>query len=112
MRIFYIHWHEAEAKTRAQALRKAGHEVRTHWSTTDGPALRDHLPEALIISLDRLPSHGRAVADWLWEAKKRQHIPIIFEGGQAEKVATTKKRFPRAVLHHGRCCWHPGSVAA
>ena len=35
-----------------------------------------------MISLDRLPSHGRAVAEWLWEAKKRQHIPIVFLGGQ------------------------------
>jgi hypothetical protein len=93
--IFYLHWHEAEAQERAARFRAAG-KVRVHWSTTEPPALKDDLPDIAIISLDRLPSHGRAVAEWLWEAKKRQHIPIIFEGGAPDKVAATRRRFPRA----------------
>jgi hypothetical protein len=71
--------------------------VRTHWSTTESADLKDKLPEALVVSLDRLPSHGRAMAEWLWEAKKRQHIPIVFEGGAPDKVAATKSKFPDAV---------------
>lgn len=98
MKVFYVHWNESECKARAKALRAAGHTVRSHWSMTEHAALKDPLPEALVISLDRLPSHGRQIAEWMWEAKKRQHIPIVFEGGVDDKVATTKKTFPRAVF--------------
>ena len=55
------------------------------------------MPDAVVISLDRLPSHGRAVAEWLWQAKKRQSIPLVFVGGTAEKVETMRERFPAAV---------------
>ena len=98
MRVFYVHWNEEECKARIKALRSARHVVRGHWSMTEHAALKDPLPDALVISLDRLPSHGRQIAEWLWEAKKRQHIPIVFEGGAADKVAVTKQKFPRAVF--------------
>jgi hypothetical protein len=38
------------------------------------------------------------VAEWFWEAKKRQHIPIIFAGGQSDKVKATKAKFPKAIF--------------
>jgi len=94
--LFYLHWHEAEANERAAALNTAGHKVQVHWSTIQAPRLKDNLPDIAIISLGRLPSHGRAVAEWLWEAKRRQHIPIIFEDGAREKVATLRSKFPKA----------------
>jgi len=97
VRVFYLHWNEIECKARTKELRAERHTVRGHWSTTEHAALKDALPDVLVISLDRLPSHGREVAEWLWEAKKRQHIPIVFEGGTADKVAATKAAFPRAV---------------
>jgi hypothetical protein len=98
MRLFYVHWNEGECKERARALRAARHVVRAHWSATESADLKDKLPEALVVSLDRLPSHGRAIAGWLWEAKKRQHIPIVFEGGAPDKVAATKSKFPNAAF--------------
>jgi hypothetical protein len=96
-RVFLLHWNEAEGNERASALRSAGHDVLLHWSTEKHPPLKDALPDVAVISLDRLPSHGRSVAEWLWEAKKRQHIPIIFSGGEASKVAATRRKFPKAV---------------
>jgi NADPH-dependent ferric siderophore reductase len=105
-RVFLLHWHRTEGEERAAALRAAGHTVALHWSTATSPALKDALPDIAVISLDRLPSHGRAVAEWLWEAKKRQHIPIIFAGGEREKVAAIRAEFPRAVY----CS--PSAVAA
>lgn len=95
-RIFLLHWNEAEANDRACALRGAGHDVMVHWSIESSPLLKDSLPDMAVISLDRLPSHGRAVAEWLWEAKKRQHIPIIFSGGEPSKVEATRVKFPKA----------------
>ena len=56
----------------------------------------DALPDIFVVSLDRLPSHGRQYIQWLWEAKKRQHIPVIFVDGKADKVEETKTKFPNA----------------
>ena len=77
-KIFFIHFHEAELKEKIQPLKQAGYKVDYHFSTESVADLRQDLPEVLVICLDRLPSHGRRYAEWLWEAKKRQHIPVIF----------------------------------
>ena len=95
-RIFYVHWNESEALERIAPLTKSGHDVRAHWSTGSSPSLKRELPDAVVISLDRLPSHGRAVAEWFWEAKSRRHIPIVFEGGKPDKVAVARERYPNA----------------
>lgn len=96
-RVFLLHWHESEGKAYAAAVRSEGHKVVLHWNTETHAPLKDALPEIALISLERLPSHGRAVAEWLWEAEKRRHIPIIFFGGEKAKVAATRARFPAAL---------------
>ena len=95
-RILYVHWNESEALERIAQMTDAGHGVRTHWSTESSPSLKGELPDAVVILLDRLPSHGRAVAEWFWEAKGRRHIPIVFEGGKPDKVAVAREKFPEA----------------
>jgi hypothetical protein len=97
-KIFYLHWNEGELEQRSRPLRKAGHDVLGHWSTQVPGKLGDFVPDVVVISLDRLPSHGRAYAGWIWEAKKRQSIPIVFSGGQPDKVLVTKHQFPRGIF--------------
>ena len=95
-RIFYVHWNECEALERMAPMAEAGHDVRAHWSTGSSPSFKGGLPDAIVISLDRLPSHGRAVAEWFREAKSRRHFPIVFEGGKPDKIAAACKKFPEA----------------
>lgn len=95
--VFYLHWNEDEARDHAAELAAAGHAVRHHASTGERLRMGDRMPEALVISLDRLPSHGRAVAEWFWEAKKRRTIPLVVVGGTPEKAAAMRARFPAAV---------------
>jgi hypothetical protein len=95
--IFYIHWNEAELEARVAPLKAAGHKILGHWSQEENAKLGKNLPDAVVISLDRLPSHGRAVAEWFHETKKRQHIPLLFAGGKPEKVLETKAKFPKAL---------------
>ena len=95
--IYLVHWNETEAAEQARALRSAGHRVRVHWST-QAAARIDPLPDVLVVSLDRLPSHGRAVAEWMGEARRRQHVPIVFVGGANEKVQAARARFPKATF--------------
>ncbi|MFO0982874.1 MAG: hypothetical protein U1E76_14275 [Planctomycetota bacterium] len=94
--LFYVHWHDAELEQRIAPLRAAGHGVTGHSTATASAPLKDPLPDALIVSLARLPSHGRAIAEWFWEAKKRQGIPLIFVDGERDKVQATRAKFPRA----------------
>ncbi|MCI0703496.1 MAG: hypothetical protein L0241_20645 [Planctomycetia bacterium] len=101
MRIYFVHWNESEARERTEELIAAGHEVRAHWSSEQEYKWGEYLPDVVVISLDRLPSHGRAVAEWVWEAKKRQHIPIVFVGGASDKVKTIREKFPNATF----CSW-------
>lgn len=97
-KLFYLHWHEAELRERIAPLRKAGYDVAGHANIESLAQFGEALPDAVIISLDRLPSHGRTVAGWFWEAKKRQHVPIIFAGGEPDKIKTTKEKFPQAIF--------------
>jgi len=95
-KIFFIHFNEAELKEKVQPLKKEGYKVEYHFSTETTANLKDNLPDVLVVCLDRLPSHGSRYAEWLWEAKKRQHIPVIFCGGKPEKVITVKEKLPKA----------------
>ncbi|HET6721777.1 MAG TPA: hypothetical protein VFH07_03465 [Chitinophagaceae bacterium] len=97
-KIFFIHFNEAELKEKIQPLKKAGYKLESHFSTETTANFKDNLPDVLVVCLDRLPSHGSRYAEWLWEAKKRQHIPIIFCGGKPEKIIAVKEKLPKAIF--------------
>jgi hypothetical protein len=93
--VFYVHWDEKEADGHAEALRAIGHRVAVHATRDSTP----HLPEptdVVVISLERLPSHGRALAEWVSMSKRRRAIPIVFVGGPIDKIARARERFPAA----------------
>jgi hypothetical protein len=95
-KIFFIHFNETGLKEKIQSLRQAGYKVDYHFSKETVADLGDNLPVILVVCFDRLPSHGRRHAEWLWEAKKRQHIPIVFCGGTPEKILVVKEKLPKA----------------
>ena len=97
MTVFYLHFNEEELNQRILKLTGKGYDVRPHSSTEEAAKWTDYIPDIVVISLDRLPSHGRAYADWIWEAKKRQNIPIIFSGGKPGKVEPILAKFPQAI---------------
>lgn len=96
--IFYIHWNKKELQQHIKPLIDAGYKVSGESISGDRIKFTEGLPDVFVISLDRLPSHGKAVAEWIWAAKKRRHIPIIFEGGKEDKVAAIKEKFPKAIF--------------
>jgi hypothetical protein len=55
------------------------------------------LPDAVVIDLSRVPSHGRAVAHSVREAKYSRHVPLVFVDGEPDKVKRTKQLIPDAV---------------
>ena len=59
---------------------------------------RDKPPAVILIDLDRLPSHGRAVAVMLRSAKSTGHLPIVFAGGLPDKVQRAREQVPGALF--------------
>lgn len=80
------------------ALRKQGHTV--HWSEipdqTALPGLRRPAPDLFLIDLTRAPSRGRDVALWLRRTRSTRAVPLLFAGGEAEKVRAVRKSVPDA----------------
>ncbi len=85
---------------RAAALQEAGFKVdssRLNTSRVIG-TIKENPPAAIVIDLDRLPSHGRAVAAALRSSASTRGIPIVFAGGIEEKIAAAREELPDAVF--------------
>jgi CheY-like chemotaxis protein len=94
-----VHWNEDEGLERQQLLEAFGFDAAFDFG--DGVfamrQIRASHPDAVVIDLTRLPSHGREVAHGVRSAKATRHIPIVFVGGEPEKVARTRQLLPDAV---------------
>ena len=93
-------WKEDLAAERGRALKKAGLDV--DWSPFN-PAgmitrLRENPPAAIVIDLDRLPSHGREVGVALRNSKALREVPLVFAGGVEEKIARIREEIPDAIF--------------
>src|SRR5258708_7671469 len=98
-RVRVFHWKAAEAGGLLETLRAAGHQIdyeeRVDYKVM--PALKRAPPDAVVIDLSRLPSHGRECATGLRGNKATRLIPIVFVDGVAEKVDAIRELLPDAV---------------
>jgi CheY-like chemotaxis protein len=95
-RICVFHWNAEEARSLLTVLEAAGHSVEHHGRMASYREVRANPPEAIVIDLSRLPSHGRELAIFFRGSKSTRHIPIVFVGGEAEKVDRIRKLLPDA----------------
>lgn len=97
-RIQLLHWKAKEAGPYIERLKAAGHDV-THCAEF-APGLmrswRESPPDAFVIDLSRLPSHGREIAGALRQSRATRQIPIVFCEGAEEKVARLRAELPDA----------------
>jgi CheY-like chemotaxis protein len=61
-------------------------------------SIRHNQPDAVVIDLTRLPSHGRDAALAIRRTKYSRHIPIVFVDGEPEKVEAVRKQLPDATF--------------
>jgi hypothetical protein len=101
-RLFYIHWNKDECLDAARALRAAGHQVQHHFNVDEGPTMwapiKQTPPDAIVISLARLPLHGRRIAAASREMKALRHVPLVFVDAAPEKVDAMRAEFPGALF--------------
>jgi len=93
-----IHWNAAEAAPQIELLRAAGHVVAYEEKVNSaiGRRIRETRPDAVVIDLSRLPSHGREVAVYLRGQKRTRDLPLVFVGGAEEKLAAVRRLLPDA----------------
>jgi hypothetical protein len=95
-----VHFNKDEGLERQQQLEALGFDAAFDFD--EGlmlvtKAIKVSRPDAVVIDLSRIPSHGRAVAQSIRDAKYSRHIPIVFVDGEREKVERTKQLIPDAV---------------
>jgi CheY-like chemotaxis protein len=98
-RVLLVHWNAEEAKERAMRLRAAGYAVDCHTEESGGEpfrSVRKTPPDAFVVDLGRLPSHGRALGVWLRQQKTTRRVPIVFIEGDPDKTQATRKIIPDA----------------
>lgn len=98
-----VSWDPEKAREHARVLKKAGFTVDASPLNTSRlvTRFRDNPPRVVLVDLDRLPSHGRAVAVMLRSAKSTGHLPIVFAGGAEEKIQRAREQVPGAIF----CDW-------
>ena len=96
-RVRLIHWKESEAEEKVDFLKKAGYKVA--FSRLDQDSLRQMRhdpPAAFVIDLERLPSQGRDFALGIRIHKATRNVPLVFVGGELDKVKRIKELLPDA----------------
>ena len=102
--VHLIHWRAEEAAERVAQLQAAGFDVTC---TTQGGSgmlkrIREHVPDAVVIDLSRLPSHGREVGGSIRESAVLCRVPLVFVDGAPDKVKVVRKLLPDATYARWR----------
>jgi hypothetical protein len=106
-----ICWNEADAFARAAGLRHAGYRVIADPPENAGGMVRyfrELAPDAVVIDLDRLPSHGRELGLSLRASKSTSHLRLVFAGGVPAKIELVRATIPDAIFTP----WDDGVAAA
>ncbi|MEQ2010044.1 MAG: hypothetical protein ABMA26_24950 [Limisphaerales bacterium] len=99
-RVCLLHWNAAEASARLASLAKLGMATSLvgpepgKWPTD----FKTNPPDAVVIDLSRLPSHGRTVGVVLRQQKRTRFIPLVFVAGAPEKVERVRQTLPDATF--------------
>jgi len=92
IRVRLIHWKGSDAVVLGQRLTAAGYEVDDEGRHGD----RANPPAVFVIDLSRRPSQGRDLGISLRISKATRNVPLIFLGGEAEKVERVRSHLPDA----------------
>lgn len=95
-----IHFDEEQGLERQQQLEALGFHAVFDFgdSLFMSRQIKASPPDAVVIDLSRIPSHGRHVAHAVRGTKATRHIPIVFVGGEPEKVEKTRQYVPDATF--------------
>jgi hypothetical protein len=96
-----VSWNDEIAQARSRELIRLGFTVDARSLRECGGLIshfREAAPDAVVLDLDRLPSHGREVGIMLRDSKNTRHLPLIFAGGDPAKVERIRGELPDAAF--------------
>ena len=96
-RVLLFHREPGDVRERVRQLRKSGYRIElvgAHPKVLR--SMKERPPAAVIIDLTHAPSGGRDVGIYIRHYKTTRHVPIVFAGGEPEKVAKIQKHIPDA----------------
>jgi hypothetical protein len=94
-----IQWKAGESEDKVAKLASAGLDVDARPFDKAGlEALRAKPPAAVVIDLDRMPSQGRDLGLLLRKHKATRNVPLVFAGGEPEKVERVRSSLPDAAF--------------
>jgi hypothetical protein len=99
-RLVLVHWKVEEVPERLSRLADAGFEAEP-WAPRSAGVLSRYdrrPPDAFLIDLTRLPSHGRALGGALRRRRACRNVPLIFVGGEQDKVENVRQKLPDAIF--------------
>ena len=99
-RVVLVHWKAGEAEERLERLAKAGFdaELAPQRPGPEWQPILDNPPDAIVIDLSRMPSHGREIGGALRRRKSTRSVPIVFAGGMPDAIERTKAILPDATF--------------
>ena len=91
-----IHWKAEEVISREKLINGAGYQVDSQIELGSKilTQLSSNPPAAIVIDLSRLPSQGRDFALMVRKRQGTRTIPLVFVGGDDDKVEQIKKLIP------------------
>jgi hypothetical protein len=94
-RVCLFHRKPGEVGQRVRELRKSGYSIE-HLDVNPATlrSMKENPPAAVIIDLSHAPSQGRDVGIYLRHYKSTRGVPILFAGGEPEKVVKIRKHLP------------------
>ncbi len=99
-KVLLVHWNSQEAGILAEMVRSYGWEVaiETDDGARVGRQVKEMRPNAVVIYLSRLPSHGRETGAGLREVKATKGVPLVYVDGTPEVIERTRQRIPDAIF--------------
>lgn len=97
-RVRLLHWRREEATDYFALLGAAGYQVDydEQFRSELMRQWRESPPDVFVIDLSRLPSQGREIAIALRQSPRTRRIPLVFCGGEQEKVLRVQRDLPDA----------------
>jgi hypothetical protein len=96
-RVLLLHWKQEEIASLTGRIH--GFEILPY-VPGKGAGMKglaaEPVPDVLLISLERQPSNGHAVAHVYHQRKATRHVPVVFAGGDPVKVAKIRAALPWA----------------
>jgi hypothetical protein len=98
-KIRLIHWNESQGAERAEQLRIGGYDVEFKpLEANELKSIRQEPPDAIVIDLTRSPAQGRDLGLNFRKYKSSRFTPLVFAGGEADKVARVRNLLPDAAF--------------